>query len=101
MTTLIPRQWALRRRVSAVQPREQSQPRALVHIWCGECGRSLDWAQPEFVARHPNPRCWACVCALAQAQDREDAERARLEVIGEATARELYRIAGPQRGALR
>lgn len=31
-----------------------------VHIWCVECGRDLHWAPPEFVARHPMPRCWSC-----------------------------------------
>jgi hypothetical protein len=25
-----------------------------------ECERDLDWAQPEFVERHPAPRCWPC-----------------------------------------
>jgi hypothetical protein len=32
----------------------------LVHIHCTGCGRDLDWAQPEFVAAHPEPRCWNC-----------------------------------------
>lgn len=32
----------------------------LINIWCVECGNGLDWAQPEFVARHPMPRCLGC-----------------------------------------
>lgn len=32
----------------------------LTHIWCTGCGRDLDWAQPEFLARYPDPLCAAC-----------------------------------------
>jgi NAD-dependent SIR2 family protein deacetylase len=32
----------------------------LVHINCVECHRDLDWAQPQFLERHPMPRCWTC-----------------------------------------
>jgi hypothetical protein len=32
----------------------------LIHIYCSECGRDLDWAQPEFVKVHPAPLCWKC-----------------------------------------
>lgn len=32
----------------------------LTHIWCSGCARDLDWAQPEFLARHPEPRCVHC-----------------------------------------
>jgi hypothetical protein len=34
----------------------------LLHIYCSnpKCGRSLDWAQPEFLAKHPDPVCWTC-----------------------------------------
>jgi hypothetical protein len=34
--------------------------RSLAHIRCAECGCGLDYAQPEFVAKHPMPRCWSC-----------------------------------------
>ena len=34
--------------------------RGLTHIWCTVCHADLDWAQPEFCARHPEPVCGAC-----------------------------------------
>jgi hypothetical protein len=32
----------------------------LIPINCAECGRDLDRAQPEFLAKHPNPKCYRC-----------------------------------------
>jgi hypothetical protein len=32
----------------------------LTHIFCSECSADLDWAQPEFVDRHPAPLCARC-----------------------------------------
>jgi phage FluMu protein Com len=32
----------------------------LTPINCAECGRYLDRAQPEFLAKYPNPKCWHC-----------------------------------------
>lgn len=38
-----------------------------IHIQCVECGRDLYWAPPEFVDRHPMPRCVDCARRNRQA----------------------------------
>lgn len=40
----------------------KSWQRGLVHIWCANptCRVDLDFAQPQFLARYPNPMCAAC-----------------------------------------
>jgi hypothetical protein len=56
----------------------------LVHIWCTTCGRDLDWAQPEFVAAHPEHRCAGCPEPVPPA-----AIHATAEVISSEPLREL------------
>lgn len=72
----------------------------LVHIWCSECGRDLDWAQPSFVAAVPRPRCGPCVSAAALEAEKVAARVEELRLIGQSTAQELYRIAAPVPRAL-
>ena len=60
--------------------RRPSWRTGLVHIWCASCGRDLDWAQPKFVASHPEPRCWPCQLAASQEPPQEPL-KATAEVI--------------------
>jgi hypothetical protein len=54
---------AIARRARAIPAELRLSPKwraGLVHIWCSECGRDLDWAPDEFAATHPAPLCWPC-----------------------------------------
>lgn len=32
----------------------------LTPMWCSNCGRYLDQAQPDFIAKFPEPKCGQC-----------------------------------------
>lgn len=82
--------------------RRPSWRTGLIHIHCASCGRSLDWAQPAFVQRYPEPRCGPCRAVLAaEAEERAikaTAVATKQELAretGRETARELFRLANP------
>lgn len=57
-----------------------SWQRGLEHRWCAGdgCRRDLDWFQPEFLAKYPQPMCGSCAAAKRTAE---------LEVAAEANTR--------------
>lgn len=47
-------------RAMAIFNRRAKASDGLIPINCSECGRYLDRAQPEFLEKYPNPKCYPC-----------------------------------------